>query len=71
MTRIADVYYYEPEAGRAMDLLANFAEAKAIMMKSGAADVVAAQSQGGTSPGTFVLQIQYESGATFGSTVDG
>jgi len=71
MTRIADTYYYEPEAGRAMDLLANFAEAKAIMIKSGAADVVAAQSQGGTSPGTFVLQIHYESGSSFGSSVDG
>jgi hypothetical protein len=32
---------------------------------------VVAQSQGGTSPGTFVFQVQYESGATFGSTVDG
>ena len=71
MTRIADVYYYEPEAGRAMELLGHFAEAKALMIKAGAADVVVAQSQGGTSPGTFVFQVQYESGATFGATVDG
>jgi len=71
MPRIADVYYWEPVTGRAMEMLGHFAEAKAIMIKSGAADVVVAQSQGGTNPGTFVFQIQYESGATFGSTVDG
>mgnify|MGYP001145301986 FL=1 len=71
MTRIADVYYYEPMPGQAMAMLGHFAEAKAIMIKAGAADVVVAQSQGGTSPGTFVFQIQHESGAKFGSVVDG
>jgi hypothetical protein len=71
MTRIAQVYYYQPETGRAMEMLGHFAEAKALIIKAGAADVVVAQSQGGTSPGTFVFQVQYESGATFGSTVDG
>ena len=71
MPRIADVYYYEPETGRAMELLGHFAEAKALMIKAGASDVVVAQSQGGTSPGTFVFQVHYESGATFGAAVDG
>jgi hypothetical protein len=71
MTRIAQVFYYQPETGRAMEMLGHFAEAKALIIKAGAADVVVAQSQGGTSPGTFVFQVQYESGATFGSTVDG
>jgi hypothetical protein len=42
MTRIADVYYWEPVTGRAMEMLGHFAEAKAIMIKSGAADVVVA-----------------------------
>jgi hypothetical protein len=71
MPRIADVYCYEPEVGQAMGMLGHFAEAKALLIKAGAADVVVAQSQGGTSPGTFVFQVQYESGATFGATIDG